>query len=386
MYRVVGISMSQEYSRSEDEVAYYEAGGRFIRITARSAVNKGNTWRTGRVFYAGKGSQYLRLVSRYTESNDLAQFVRYSKHDAGVVPDPSLESESIEHEEFKSAFRKGVSVRLRIILPQKQESEVFKVWILKSELEYDFDHEEKKFRVDARVKIVDNNGFTDRFGTVLGIEVCKRHKVPPGKRKSLFTFGLPTIETFVPQELISPKIQSVDDEIKYRERVREYVTSNVLDVDFIATPYTDFAADILREKRSYKEKFEKGQLVISDLKSKSETLKSELVKADTEKSALVTKVTEIIHQLRSKTDEVENYSIKLANTVNANKTFVGVEKKLQTSENKVKFYTNSFYFVIAISVVSISIILTLPFFFPEKARSLVVDWYNMMVDLRKMFD
>lgn len=65
--------MSQEYSRSEDEIAYYEKGGRFLRITARAAVNKGKPWRAGRIFYAGKGLQFLRLVSRYTESNDLAQ-------------------------------------------------------------------------------------------------------------------------------------------------------------------------------------------------------------------------------------------------------------------------------------------------------------------------
>ncbi|WP_141686148.1 hypothetical protein [Alishewanella sp. HH-ZS] len=378
--------MSQEYSRSENEIAYYEEGGRLIRITARSAVNKGKSWRTRRVFYAGKGVQYLKLVSRYTESRDLAQFVKHPEYEGGVIPDPSLESESIEHEEFKSAFRKGVSVRLRIILPGKQESDVFKVWILNSELEYEFGHQGKDYRVDARIKIVDDNGFTDRFGTVLGIEICKSHKVPARKKKDLFAFGLPTVEIFVPKELLSPNIQSAEDENKYRERVREYVSNNVLDADFIATPYTEFASDILKAKRSYKAKFEDSQRAITDLKSNSESLRSELVRAGAELKAAIGKASEIAHRLKSKTDEVERYSEKLAHAVNANKAFVGIEKKLQTFESKVRTYTYSFYIVIAISILSISTILTLPFFFPEEAKNWIVDWYKMMTGLRKMFE
>ena len=235
------------------DYAYWETEhNTFSGISAKAAVNKGDEWRKGRAFYPLPDSSSPKLKSVYRTKNDTAYFALINSDQGHLLPDPSRENESIEHELFKRALSEAKHITLRLKVDGQATTHNVKVY--RATEEYKFKVNSNNRSIDTFIRYVDDRDLHWRYGTTLGIEVYKTHRVDTKKKKDLMDANIPTIEIAVPNRFRDKTISSESDELTLKNQIKEYVASHTIEADIISGPIKPFFKQTINRFLSLKKK------------------------------------------------------------------------------------------------------------------------------------
>jgi len=334
-------------SEVQRDYAYWETEyNTFSGISARAAVKKGGAWRKGRAFYPLPNSNYPKLKSVYREKSDTAYFALVNSEHSHLLPDPSRENESIEHELFKHVLSEARNITLSLKIDGNTTT--YKVKVYRATEEYKFKVNGNKRSIDTFIRYIDDRDLHWRFGTTLGIEVYKSHRVDKNKKKDLKDANIPTIEIAIPTIFRDRLISSVTDELTLKNEMLEYVASNTIEADVISGPIKSFFKQTSNRFLSLRKEYLAA-------KSDSEELSSHCEKLQTlinEKSAEL-----LISKERLEVSESDSYRLNNNIKLIKNELTTLQEKYEQTlNENRWYFWSIVILLILIASIVTLQVV------------------------------